>query len=63
MMQEFTLTLLQCKLLTTDTEKLCYVDARTGALLEVEYEEQICFRNFNFNTYHSYILYIYASNI
>ena len=27
------------------------------------YEEQICFRNFNFNTYHSYILYIYASNI
>ena len=32
MMQEFTLTLLQCKLLTTDTEKLCYTDARTGVL-------------------------------
>ena len=23
---------MQCKLLTTDTEKFCYVDARTGAL-------------------------------
>ena len=30
--KDFTPTFLQCKLLTTDTEKLCYVDARTGAL-------------------------------
>ena len=35
MMQEFTLTLLQCKLLTTDTEKLCYMD---GSLLEAQQE-------------------------
>ena len=28
---------LQCKLLTMDTEKLCYVDAHTGALIIDEY--------------------------
>ena len=41
-----------CKDFTMDMEKLCYVDARTGALLEVEYEETVSRSNiwitFNF---------------
>ena len=38
---------------TMDMEKLCYVDARTGALLEVEYEETVSRSNIwiNFNFY------------